>query len=436
MVPSTYSSGMMRNRHYSLPHASASERPSSLIFTIGVISVTANVLLAAMLFRQHSMPRVADAATASDGAETAHTSSGPETRVAAIATDKDPLADFQWGQLESSDLKDYINNLRTFGVPGRTVRALVVARVERLYRPRLGPLQRANRGVKTNFWENSPFGFAQDRNLTSDQRTQLRSLQTEQKDLVKSLLGNDVYQQMARDSGYPDWSERMFGGSVPRDKQDLLTEMQQRYQEARSEAYAKADGMPDQETQAEISELERKFRKELTAALTPEQMFEYELRSSDLAGNLKFQLGAFEPNEQEYRAIFAYKQSHDGTSDITPEARKEAERVFEETIGPERLKEYYLLQDSTYQNLAMAGVSKDAILKVAETKSQTEAAAAQIRQDKSLTPEQRTQTLQALRTSTETTLADLLGQRRVRYFANSSGSWLRNIAPPDRPRSQ
>jgi len=426
----------MRDGSDSRPHASASGRPSSLLFTIGVLSVAANVLLAAMLFRQHLVPRVADAAIAADGARTARKGSGPETRIAATAIGKDPLAGFQWIRIESADLKEYILNLRAFGVPERTVRSLVLARVGRLYRPRLAPLRSANTGVKTNFWENSPFVFSQNHNLTAQQRAQLRSLQTEEKDLVKSLLGNDAYQQMARDSGYPDWSERMFGGSIPSDKQNLLTEMQQRYQEARSEAYAKADGMVDQETQAEIKELERKFRNELAAVLTPEQMFEYELRSSDLAGNLKFQLGAFEPSEQEYRAIFAYKQSQDGASDMTSEARKEAERVFEETLGPERLKEYHLLQDSSYQNLAMGGVSKDAILKVVETKSQTEVAAAQIRQDKSLTTEQRTQTLQALRTSTEITLADLLGQRRARSYVNSSASWVRNIAPLDRPRSQ
>ena len=60
------------------------------------------------------------------------------------------------------------------------------------------------------------------------------------------------------------------------------------------------------------------------------------------------------------------------------------------------------------------------IAKESQDPEATEAAAAQIRQDKSLTPEQRTQTLQALRTSTETTLADLLGQRRARYFAKNA----------------
>jgi hypothetical protein len=63
------------------------------------------------------------------------------------------------------------------------------------------------------------------------------------------------------------------------------------------------------------------------------------------------------------------------SSDMTPEARKEAERVSEETLGPERLKAYHLLQDGSHQNLAMAGVSKDAILRVEETKNQTELAA-------------------------------------------------------------
>src|SRR5690348_1232280 len=118
-VPSTYLFGVMRDGNDSRSHASASERPSSPIFTIGVISVAVNLLFAAMLLRHHPMSRVGDSASVSGDAETAHAGSRDETRVAATPTGKDPLADFQWAQIESADLKEYINNLRAFGVPER-----------------------------------------------------------------------------------------------------------------------------------------------------------------------------------------------------------------------------------------------------------------------------------------------------------------------------
>ena len=46
-----------------------------------------------------------------------------------------------------------------------------------------------------------------------------------------------------------------------------------------------------------------------TKVLTPEQLLEYQLRNSDLASNLKYQIGAFEPTESEYHAIFQANQA-------------------------------------------------------------------------------------------------------------------------------
>src|SRR5205823_1162852 len=157
------------------------------------------------------------------------------------------------------------------------------ADVQRLYRPKIAPLQRGNRANKTNFWQNSRFGLSQNQNTTAEQRAELRALQKEQKELVQSLLGKDVYAEMARDSGYLDWTHMMFGAGISQEKHDLVTEMQQRFSEARQEIYAKADGYFDQDTTEEIKTLERKFHDELAKALTPDQLFEYEARSSDLA---------------------------------------------------------------------------------------------------------------------------------------------------------
>jgi hypothetical protein len=68
-------------------------------------------------------------------------------------------------------------------------------------------------------------------------------------------------------------------------------------------------------------------------------------------------------------------------------------------------------------------------LKVAEMKQQAENAAAEVRRDKSLSADQRTQALQAVRIETEKSLAELIGERRAKAYAGNGGYWLRNIAP-------
>ena len=102
--------------------------------------------------------------------------------------------------------------------------------------------------------------------------------------------------------------------------------------------------------------------------LTPEQVQEYELRSSDIANNMRWQLGPFDSNEQEFRAIFNYKQAQE---DLNPprnpddegkhpsaeemkarqEKQKELDAALASALGPERLKEYKLMDQWEYRNL-------------------------------------------------------------------------------------
>src|SRR5690606_3482920 len=49
--------------------------------------------------------------------------------------------------------------------------------------------------------------------------------------------------------------------------------------------------------------LEEAKRKDLEAILTPEEMFEFEVRNSSGAGSLRAQLGAMKPTEEEFREI-------------------------------------------------------------------------------------------------------------------------------------
>jgi hypothetical protein len=128
--------------------------------------------------------------------------------------------------------------------------------------------------------------------------------------------------------------------------------------------------------------------------------------------------------KREFRAIFDYKQA---LEDLNPQRfpsedsprpsaeetkarqqkQKDVEAALADTLGADRAKEFKMLDQWEYRNLADSGVSKDALLKVAEMKQQAENAAAEVRRDKSLSADQRTQALQAVRIETEKSLAEL-----------------------------
>ena len=414
-------------------------------------SLAANVLLAAVVVRHRGA-----AATGTESGTLAPDATGsPTTRKARQANDTDTFptgpgsapgtSAFHWGQIESPDYPEYIAKLRAFGVPERTIRDLIIADVQKLYRPRLAALRPPKEAAKTNFWENRFGGYNPNSKLTKEQRAQITALQKEQTELIKTLLGKNVYQEISKESGYPDYMERQFGSLAPEDR-EKISDMQSRFSEAQSAIYAKANGYIDQDTQAELKAVQKKFRDELAGVLTPEQIKDYELRSSEIANQMRWQLSSFEPNEKEFRAIFEYKQAlaelnpprnpDDDSPRPTPEEmkarqqkQKDLEAALAQSLDADRMKEFKLGQNWEYQNLLEAGVAKESVFKVADMKKELETAASKVRQDKSLTPEQRNAALQALRVETEKALAETLGERRAKAYANNGGYWLRNLAP-------
>jgi hypothetical protein len=279
--------------------------------------------------------------------------------------------------------------------------------------------------------------------MTKEQRAQTSALRKEQTELIKELLGSDVYEAMAKESGYPDWTERMYG-PLPKELRDKISDMQQRFQEAQSEIYAKADGYIDQDTQADLAAARKKFRTELATVLPAAQLEEYELRSSETAQRMRWELASFEPDEKEFRAIHAYKQAQEeltaarNSEDYNPNSderkalqqkQKELEAALGEALGTNRLSEYKLMDQYEYRNLLDTGVAKDSVLQLVNVRTEVEKATAKLRLDQTLTDEQRRAALTAIKTETDQTLKDLLGERRAKSYQANGGWWLRNIVP-------
>lgn len=415
------------------------------------LSLAANVVLAAFLISPQPQTALVDSPrehsptpilSITDSASTAQ-SEGSTPTTDNLAHNTTP-AGFQWSQLESTDYKEYIARLRGFGVPEKVIRDIIIADVTKLYRPRLAALRPPKKPKNPNFWETRNRSYYPERDMTKEQRAQTAALRKEQTDLIKELLGADVYEAIAKDSGYPDWTERMYG-PLPKEARDKISDMQQRFQEAQSEIYAKADGYIDQDTQTELAAVRKKFRAELATVLTPEQLEEYELHSSETAQRMRWELSPFDPDEKEFRAIHAYKQAQEELTAAsrnnedytpTPEERKAQQKKLQEMeasladiLGTNRAREYKLMEQYEYRNLLEAGISKDTVFQITDMKAEVEKAAAKLRKDKTLTDEQRQAALKAVKAETEASLKELLGERRAKAYQSNGGWWLRNLAP-------
>jgi hypothetical protein len=412
-----------------------------------VLCLVGNALLATALLRHGSnSPRPAVSETKISA--TTDQVESPQTNAPGAATITG-TPDFQWSQLETPDFAVYIAWLRAFGVPEPTVRDIIFGAVEAIYRPKRAALRPPKKPDDGKFWVRHNF-YGADSQMTKAQREQMRALQKEESDLLKSLLGQDVYQQRAKDASSPDWTDRYFA-SIPKELRDKVQDIDGRMNEAKQEIYAAANGYVDQDTQADLRTVEKKFHDELAAVLTPEQLLDWDLRHSDTANQLKNNLSAFDPNEAEFRALFKYQQA---AQDLNPprnpdddpapptaderkalqEKQKELDAGLAQAIGDDRAKEYKLEQDWGYRNLIDTGVPKDALFKVDDMKNQAQAAAQKIRSDPTLSSDQRAQALSAIHTETQNGINGLLGDKQGKRYFNQSGWWLNNIAPASSTR--
>src|SRR5262245_1857942 len=102
-----------------------------------ILTLAANVVLAATFVRSHRGPisAMASQETQSDVKSPAQPAAPESTDKVAAVTEMastTAIPAFNWAELESSDYKDYIEKLRAFGVPERTIRDIIMADVAKM----------------------------------------------------------------------------------------------------------------------------------------------------------------------------------------------------------------------------------------------------------------------------------------------------------------
>jgi hypothetical protein len=403
-----------------------------------------NVGLAAALFslRRAATPR--NDSTHPEAAPIAGATSRPGHPSSVKQAGTITTNDFHWASVESEDYRLYIANMRAIGVPEETVRDIIIADVNKLFGRRLAGLYPSPEQFK--FWQ------VEDRKTRDEERKreqQRRELEKEKRALIKELLGIDYETAFARWSGRPDEDSYVLGFLAP-EKQQQLQALQSKYRELTRALWGDGSGERTPEMRAQLAALRTQEAAEMAQLLGPQDYEQYLLRNSPIARNMRDNLSAFQPTEDEFRKIFQLRKALEeqtggnrGNERMTREQRQTAqqqlEQQLESTLGEERFAQYRMSQDDRYRSLdefaQRSNVPRETVDAVYEMRRSAEEARRQVESNPALAPEVRQATLQALAEETKRSVSQSLGESAWTEYQRREGSWIDRLSRAENNRA-
>lgn len=352
------------------------------------------------------------------------------------ATLADPAArrgSESWSQLTTGELPDVVARLRAEGFSPKLVRAIMTALVKARFADRHQAITDAMSA--TPWWQTAPVASLNDQKITALRRR----LNSDEQDLLYKLLGPDVpssdYERAA--------AQRRYGNLDP-DRIERLNRLNSDYADLMTEARTDAKNIILPEDREKLAFLEQEKQADLAKLLSPEELFEYDLRTSATANRLHDQLTAFNPSEEEFRAIFKVQQDFDAqyadgriaflTVDERRQRRNSLGSVTEQlqtVLSPERFADYQLMTDPAYlqtdQLVANLALPATATAQVVGVQKDITSRMTAIVADKSINGAQRGVQLAALAEEATTSLTATLGENGLATYKAGNGSWLASL---------
>jgi hypothetical protein len=338
-----------------------------------------------------------------------------------------------WSELRSDDPRQQVEKLRADGFPESMIRAIITAQVRASFAARRKALEAAQ-GERL-YWRNpmpDPAAMAAS-----------RALMKEEQKAIKDVLGADP------ENGGVASLRRQFP-AFSDDVLEQIAAISERYQEQRMEIYSSVRGpggtLPDE--QAKLDALQKAMHAEIGGVLTPQQLEDYDLRTSNTANQLRYRLAAFDATEQEFRSLYGLQSAFDeqfgmlrgNQSEEQMRARNEAQKMLDSQIaaalGPARYADYQRATDYNYQQTTQLVARLNLPPATANTLYTVQKEFEQRRNDlyrstnNTAPAGAASQQAAALQQEATTRVATILGDPKyVEAYQQYGGSWIRSLAP-------
>jgi hypothetical protein len=334
-----------------------------------------------------------------------------------------------WARLHIGDPAALRERLRAEGFPPSVIRTILAAQIRTGFGARRKALD-AMRG-EVPFWE----AFTPSSKLFAE----YAALNIEELKTLRALLGPDPNHPTAAD----------FRRQLPNlsdDKIEQLADIRDRYNQQMQDISLRGTGTetlsPDD--RAQLAALRNAMHAEFATVLTPDELTDYDLRTSNTANSLRSRLSAFDPTEQEFRSLYqlqsAFDDQYQFTGLPTPDqirARNDAQKALDDqiadTLGPDRYADYQRSNNydfrQTNQLVARLELPPDAANQVYAVQQDI----TQRAHDVGLAPgpkpsvEEMQQQLTVLGDEARTRISALLGPAGYEAYRQYGGQWMQRV---------
>jgi hypothetical protein len=340
----------------------------------------------------------------------------------------------KWATMKGEDLKSLVAGLRAAGFPPRVIRAIAKAQLDdQLHAQRKELVDQLG---SRPYWSQH-YGVFDAKTLMS-----LGAISRHETKELNDLLGPDENGNNPPGVTYTDDAT----AGLSRKKYERIQAIGADFTDMRYAIIGGANGLILPEDQEKLNYLAKERQAEINAELSPDEQFEYQLRTSNMANQLRYTLSTFNPTEDEFRAIFKAQQDFDsqyGSSEeqLTPDQQKEKEAhkadlfaKIQDAIGPERAAEYKVQSDPNYIQLSRLvdrlELPTAATQQVASVQSDITKRADAIRKDPELSATDKASQLAALADEATGEITTVMGDRGMAAYKQNGGGWLQVLKPP------
>ncbi len=329
--------------------------------------------------------------------------------------------------LKKNDPAAVRDQLRALGVSDDIIRGVLHALVYR----KVHSLQQQitlSQQKKNTFWK-MPAGMFSIDQMTKDQRAAMRESMRSAAREMDSLMGPDPEDQGAFRTSF-----------LPADKAAKVRDLERDYTDLRTDVVAEARDFRMPADEKQLAYLEQEKRADLAAVLTPQELADYDLRSSPTANRLRFQLQnqGFDATETEYKAIYTAQKAIDDQFANNPvsgsrlqdyqQAQRQADAELRTELGEARYTDYVRSQDPDYRALESAvkrfNLADSAVSQTYQARDQALASSQIIANNTNLTDDQRRQQLQELADQTRAQIQTALGPDASNAYLERNMGWL------------
>ena len=341
---------------------------------------------------------------------------------------------FTWRAIESADYRRYIDNLRAIQCPEKTIHDIILADVNELYAGRWKESLR-KRATEFRYWQtgDSLPGFA---DAAADREA--ARLDAERKALLKDLLGFDAKDSLTQFGAVNPLELTL--NFLPEERRRQVIRAQEDYA-AKQTAMLAGAGSAGGINATALEKLRDEHQSRLASLMTPEELRRYEMTISPLAMALRSELAGFEPTEAEFQQIYEARKRREGEVEATrvflgaqieaQEAAATAERktrmeqaqaqaLLLDQLGSQRYAALQRTIDPNFQSLVRVSrtseVSLNAVNRLYELQQIAQVEANKVRANSGFSLEQREIALNGIRTETERTIRNSLGETAWQTF--------------------